>query len=366
MKMNKPLVVHVIANLGVGGAEALLAAFTQRPSTQFRYAVIYFKDGSNRLLIEKAGVECFYLPAGKRILTPAFWRELYKLLTRLRPIVLHAWLWSASIASRIVGTVLGIPVISAYHNNIEQNGFLRNVIDAGTCMFDSESVAVSAQVAEPLQNRRRAPTVTVIHNGIEREPVYKAAMQVRTAAQKRYADKCVIGFVGRFVPLKNIPLLIEAFKIVLRTEANVHLILVGSGQQEHLLKELVHAEQLEQHVEFVIGKDAKEWYGYFDIFVQPSYKEGISIALLEALSAEVPAIVFNETPMHSVITDGVTGRVVLTFTAGALAAAILELKNATALRECFKANGKKLIEEKFDFNGMYASYEKLYQKWHQI
>jgi len=361
--MSKPLIVQVIPNLGVGGAEALLVAFATYPSKDFDYAVIYFKDGINRDALEKAGVPCFYMRAGKHILLPSFWIEFYTLLKRVKPALLHGWLWSACITSRIIGNILGIPVISAYHNNLEQNGTIRNIIDSATFCLDSESIAVSPQVAEPLVKRAKSHPITVIYNGIESEPIFRAAQVIRGHKQKSYYGKYVIGFVGRFVPVKNIPFLLEAFKMLAVGDSSVHLILLGGGPQERLLRSMVDSMGLQHNVTFVVGENAKEWYGHFDLFVQPSFKEGISIALLEALSAEVPSIVLNDTQYHSVITDGKTGRVVTNFTPQALADTMLNIKNNPALIEHFKVAGKQLVQDKFNFILMHSRYENIYKKW---
>ena len=56
-------------------------------------------------------------------------------------------LQAATIAERLVGAIRGILVVSVYHNNVDQNGMIRNIIDRFTAQLSTKIIAVSDEVA---------------------------------------------------------------------------------------------------------------------------------------------------------------------------------------------------------------------------
>ena len=95
----------------------------------------------------------------------------------------------------------------------------------------------------------------------------------------------VIGFVGRFVHEKNLFTLLKSFAAVQHSHASVKLIMVGEGPLEYRLKEYVSKMKIDKSVIFCGARsDIGSVLSAFDIFILPSYTEGQSTALLEAIS----------------------------------------------------------------------------------
>jgi glycosyltransferase involved in cell wall biosynthesis len=93
---------------------------------------------------------------------------------------------------------------------------------------------------------------------------------------------------------KGIDVLIRAWANVVQQEKNLRLIIVGNGPLERKLKELCKALGLSKSVEFAgIVQNAKELLRDADLFVLPSRAEGLSNALLEAMSYGLPCIATN-------------------------------------------------------------------------
>jgi glycosyltransferase involved in cell wall biosynthesis len=95
----------------------------------------------------------------------------------------------------------------------------------------------------------------------------------------------IIGFVGRFVNEKNLFTLLKSFAAVQRSHTSVKLIMVGEGPLEYRLKEFANEIKIDKSVIFCGARsDIGNVLAALDIFVLPSYAEGQSIALLEAIS----------------------------------------------------------------------------------
>lgn len=100
--------------------------------------------------------------------------------------------------------------------------------------------------------------------------------------------------VARLSREKGIDVLIRAWANVVQQEKNLRLIVVGDGPLEGELRELARALGVDEFVEFGgMVQNAKELLRDVDLFVLPSRAEGLSNALLEAMSNGLPCIATN-------------------------------------------------------------------------
>jgi glycosyltransferase involved in cell wall biosynthesis len=108
----------------------------------------------------------------------------------------------------------------------------------------------------------------------------------------------VIGFVGRLSPEKNLLNLLISFDNATHDVPSIKLVLVGAGPLESRLREYVTKRTIEDKVIFCgIRQDVDKILSSFDIFVLPSYTEGSSVALLEAMSCS-RAIICSDIPTN--------------------------------------------------------------------
>jgi glycosyltransferase involved in cell wall biosynthesis len=113
----------------------------------------------------------------------------------------------------------------------------------------------------------------------------------------------VIGFVGRFVHEKNLSTLLKSFAAVQQSHTSIKLIMVGEGPLEYRIKEYVRKAKIHKSVIFCGARsDIRSILSAFDIFVLPSYTEGQSTALLEAISCGRPAICSDISANREVLT----------------------------------------------------------------
>jgi len=356
-------IVHVTTSLKVGGAETVLCDLVSRLDPHlFKQHVIYFHEGPNVDRLAAMGVKLHQVKGLVCRYDPVFCVRLFLLLRTLKPNIIHSLLWSANMYCRTFGRLLGIPVLSVLHNNLDQDGIFRNLIDRCTVMLSSNIVAVSDEVADSLKARDAwipAARIKTITNGVDVEAVQERGIQFQHC---RYEiglsdEHFVIGSVGRFSPVKNYSLLLESFARVSAAYPLARLVLVGSGPQEQALKNYADDLGVRQQVVFIIGQQAYGYYPLFDCFALASDKEGVSIALLEALSFGLPAVVTNTAPHHVVLQSGVNGLVVEAGSVSALAKGLSRLIVSTELRKTLGANGRTTVERSFNVVGMVNAYE---------
>jgi glycosyltransferase involved in cell wall biosynthesis len=144
----------------------------------------------------------------------------------------------------------------------------------------------------------------------------------------------VIGFVGRFSAEKNLITLLESFaNVIEHGYAFLKLILVGTGPMESQLKELAKRKSLEDKVTFCgVRYDIRRILSSLDIFVLPSYTEGLSTALLEAMACGRAIICSDIDSNREVVRHDKEGILVDPFNSKELEDAISTLSSNVRLR----------------------------------
>jgi glycosyltransferase involved in cell wall biosynthesis len=111
-----------------------------------------------------------------------------------------------------------------------------------------------------------------------------------------------IGTIGRLVPQKDYPTLLNAFSNVLKSIPNIDLYVVGEGHLQKDLIELSKSLGIKDQVHW-IGKTEyiKEFLSKIDLFILPSKYEGFGLVLLEAMVANTPIIASNNSSIPEVL-----------------------------------------------------------------
>lgn len=165
---------------------------------------------------------------------------------------------------------------------------------------------------------------------------------------------------GRLVSYKGLPHLIHAFRSVPGT-----LLMVGSGPDERMLKDLVRAEGLQDRVVFIPGPpDARPYFLASDVFVLPSVTsaEAFAVVQLEAMAYGKPVInTWLPTGVPEVSLDGVSGMTVEPGDEDALAAALNTLMADADLRTRLGDAGKERVRTHFSRRGFIGEVRKVLQ-----
>ena len=170
---------------------------------------------------------------------------------------------------------------------------------------DTKSGLISHRLVQP-------PKIKVIPN-----PVLPASHSIlkKEKIKDEWLDDPklkVILSVGRLVPLKNHPFLIESFNDVYAQNKNVRLIIVGEGPESQRLYEMISILNLEKVIKFVnFQNNIHPYYANADVFALTSNWEGFGNVIVEALSAGLP-VVATDCPggPRMILEDGKYGQLV--------------------------------------------------------
>jgi glycosyltransferase involved in cell wall biosynthesis len=189
----------------------------------------------------------------------------------------------------------------------------------------------------------------------------------KSAAKKRLdlmalENKVVALFVGRLTSQKALPVLLHAMRRTLLDSPNLHLLILGQGEEAHALVELAAELGLQQNVTFVgYIDDVRPYFDVADLFVLPSLAEGVSNSLLEAMSCGLACIATPVGGSAEVLSDGDCGLLVPPGNMEALANCLIRLSSDSNERIQLGTRARQRILDRYDIRIVGSRYHHLYQ-----
>lgn len=226
-------------------------------------------------------------------------------------------------------------------------------------------VAISQWVVERLvESGAPQDKIEVVYEGVELPTL--PTDEIRQRARRRWKipkEATLLGSVGVLSPDKGHELLIRALA-QLRTEfPECRLLLAGDGpsrlQLEALAKELGVAEMV-IFAGFVTDIDLV--YQALDVFLFPSFFEGLGTSLLAAMSYEVPAVAFQCCAFGEIIENEKSGLLVEQGNVGEIAQAVTRLLRDKEFARSIGQGGRARIADKFSSTRMVAEMSEVYRR----
>lgn len=354
-------VIQVIPNLGLAGAETMLANLTIELSNDgFDVSVVslYNEQSSITDKLETQDIPLYYLNKKKGLDLRMIYR-LYKLFIKEKPDVIHTHRYSMQYA--IPASILaGVPIkIHTVHNiaTKEVSNSQRKLYYLFYKYLNVIPVSISPLVKESILKEYKIPSdkVPMIYNGIDLNKC------ITKFGYSTNGDNITILHVGRFSEQKNHIGLIESFKLVHDKYPNTILQLIGDGDLIDQIKNKVIELKIEANVEFLgLQADVYPFLNNADIFVLPSLWEGMPITLIEAMATGLPIVATSVGGVSDMIKDEANGLLVETNNKQ-ISEALLKLINNEVLREKI---GKAARDSSKQFSAeiMAKKYEELYNK----
>jgi len=191
------------------------------------------------------------------------------------------------------------------------------------------------------------------HFDAEIIPLGVGFMPVQHSTEKDY-----LLFVGRLVERKGVRYLIKAFASI-KDRITDRLVVVGSGSQMIMLKNLVSELGINDRVDFtgfVSDEELAELLAGCKIFCLPAIvdqkgdTEGLGVVLIEALAHKKPVIASNTGGIPDIIVNNLTGILVPPGDSQSLADAMLKLINNRRLRQRLGTEGERYVRRKFSWS----------------
>jgi glycosyltransferase involved in cell wall biosynthesis len=177
------------------------------------------------------------------------------------------------------------------------------------------------------------------------------------------SDAIIVGSVGWLTDVKGHRYLLEAAQKITQTCPDLHIVIVGSGNQHDALRQQATQLGLEASVHLLGHRDDIETcLAGFDLFVLPSSNEGMGRALIEAMAAGLPVIATKVGGIPALVNHGVNGLLVPSGDAQALADALRSILEHPDMARKLGEAARQSIGARFGTSYMVQAIETLYEE----
>lgn len=374
--MNKIKVLYIIDTLEGYGAEKSLVEITRSFNHILPVFVHIYQGDMLKPKLEDAGIRVYSLDLQKKYDFHTAVKKLRPIFLRERPDVVHATLFRSEIIARklkkafpqilLVGSfvsnaysserfrdksILSRLKLSYFHNMDKRSVHLVDhfISNSETIKeFSSKALSVKAEKVTVIYRGRKSSDFNI--KKIEGDLPYLQGK-----------DQILLN-ISRLIPLKGQMDLLKALPIVKKEYPDIQLVFAGHGGYRSKLEEFAEKIGVYDHIKFLGRIDnIPKLLVKADIFLYPSYSEGLPGALIEAMMAQRIIIASNISENLECVDENCA----LLYEKGnieELASHILEVLNSPEKFQTLARNARKKAIEKFELEQVVTEYENFYSK----
>jgi glycosyltransferase involved in cell wall biosynthesis len=364
-------IVHLTSSRFFGGPERQMLGLARGLPQDFRTTFASFAEGGRcdafLDVVRSAGF------AGRRLRhdTPHLFaarKEVAALIREVRADILLCHGYKADLIGRPAARLAGIPV-AAVSRGWTGESFRVRWYDRIDRLFlhrmDCVICVSAGQATKVLAAGVPASKVRIIRNAARADAFRTADSAVRRTMEALVPQpgRQIVLAAGRLSPDKGFHILIDAIPAVLARAPEARWMICGDGTQRGELERQVRDAGLLGVVAFAgFRDDLDQWMPNADLFVLPSFTEGLPNVLLEAHAAGVPVVATAVGGTPELVLDGETGLLVPPDDPAALADRMTQLLADTALRRRMSQAARTRVREQFTFEVQAQAYVDLFDE----
>lgn len=353
--MENKVVLHVMGmdSSKYGGIERFNVELSKALREKgFKGVFVYEEEPANHAFVDDlnaAGGEIVVLNSRKS--KWRFCKGFVKLMTRYRPVLVHAHFTKARFYAIPIAYLMGVRrLFITIHGEMVE----KRQIKPHTRLWCSWSnkvakiITVSDGIAEVYKSNWPKARLKRIYLGVKQVEGDKKESRARLSIP---IVQTMLLSVSNFNHIKGLDVLCRAVQILKCNGLmeNACLYIVGQPEADkEELKHLIDSLSIQQQVRMMgVSNEVPVYLCSADIYIQPSRSEGIGLALMEAASASLPLIGTRVGGIPEVVRDGDNGILVESENAEMLAEAIAKLMRDETLRQQLGSNSLKIYKETF-------------------
>lgn len=360
----------VTTGLQVGGAEVLVIGLANHFAARGHAVWVISLTGKAEVLPSHPAVHLIELGMRKTITgSLKGFIQLCRILAETRPDIVHSHMFHANVITRLTRLLVREPRLICTAHNSHEGGWLHMLAYRLTHKLADCSTNVSEEAVAIFEKKNAVPRggMIAMHNGIDLER-FKPNMQVRDKIRQEMhiESYCPVFLaVGRLVPQKDYPNLLQAFHKVIDKKPNAKLWIVGQGPLKEQLIAMAQSLKISEAVTFLgVRRDIPDLMNSADVFVLSSRWEGFGLVVAEAMAVGLLVIATNSGGVAEVMGD--SGRLVPiacpTELANEMLKAIQRPDEEIKIRDLY---ARRRIVEKFSLDSRSDEWITLYQSFYR-
>jgi glycosyltransferase involved in cell wall biosynthesis len=302
-------IFYVINSLEGGGAALPVPAVAKVLIDQgatVEILALTRRDGRALPPMTRQGLKVHVRPGGEKDHAAALaWLD--RIVAEEQPDLLWTSLTRATLLGQIVGLKRHVPVVSWQHNAFLKpaNRLLLRATQGLSGLWIGDSHSVTALTACRLKVKPDRLTAW---------PLFAADATAPRASPWRPGQTLQLGALGRLHPAKGYDVLIKALAHLrasgFTSPTPFEIRIAGEGAQRERLQAMIDRAGLDNVTLTGFCDTPRDFLARLHLYLQPSRREGLCIAVHEAMQAGLPALVTAVGEMPYSVVDGLTGRVV--------------------------------------------------------
>ena len=316
MRMKQPIrVLQIIGDVVGGGVEQVILNYYRhidKSKVQFDFVV---HNGALQTYIdnvEALGGKVYQITPYKKNPLKTI-SEMYSIMNGRYRIV-HSNMNALSVFPLFAAYLAGVPVRILHNHSTDTKAeplrtFIKHLLRPFARLFANQYWACSRLAGEWMYGKKAVEEgkVTIINNAIDlKKFAFDEGKRRKLREELGLQDCFVIGHVGRFMKQKNHDFLVDIFAEISKKQENARLLLVGDGPLKSKIEDKVKALGLEEKVIFTgVRSDVADLYNVMDVFVLPSFYEGLPVVGVEVQANGLPFLCSSNVTKEILISDSI-------------------------------------------------------------
>ncbi|MCC3144279.1 glycosyltransferase [Halanaerobium sp. Z-7514] len=244
-----------------------------------------------------------------------------------------------------------IPIKNRFYNKYLLNECVTDII--------ANSKATKETILRHTSQWLNEDKIKIIYNGIDINKIDQAAKKPLNLYDEFNIekDKTIIGNIGRLNYQKGHEFLIKAVQIVAKKKNDFVVLIVGSGDREKELKELVKKKNLNDYIIFTgFRDDVYNILPGLDFLVHTARWEGFGFVIAEAMAAKLPVVSTDVSNIAEIVIDQESGYLAESENPNDIANKILKMIDEENIEDMAE-KGREIIENNFTMEIMIKNLE---------
>jgi len=358
-------ILHIVNNCNEGGVGNVIIPMIERlKNDEMRFTVAYLKKpDSLKEVYAKLGVNTFLLGTNPIFI---FFRLLrFKRKTQFPISLIHTHLVHASLVGRIFGKIFNIPVLTTrhYHKRSKKYDPLYLLEDL-SLKYSDFVIPISNAVKDHIVDSNYVPSkkCQVIYNPVDLD-LFLGHKPINL--EVRINILCN----ARWIKIKGIEYLLDAFEKIGEILPDAHLILIGRNEHAKSLNKKISTHPFKDKIEikgFIPRKEIMKELSKTRIYVQPSLLEGLGLSAIEAMGMGTPCIFSATGGLIELSNNNNNAVLIPSGNSKLLGENIISLWNNINKSVELSTNAKFFVEEYFDADKIAMQYLNAYKQSTQI